>query len=231
MSSGLRLRALAEVVDHLGADGKTAVIGGTGIRARRPDTGRKGRDTLVSGKNKQNAVKTIVVADSDDQVLFRNPAEPGSCANATCARRPGLVRLLADGPALEILADADRQGLGVQTGGRVVTPPHRTFKNPRLVRGDTRAAAQGALPTADPGRARYRPLEEPAGPGPPSRLPRAHESHRPGRHRSAAPPADRGPDIGTTGANANPHRDSPRLPAYRAQARQPRAAAVEPSGG
>ncbi|MCP9988270.1 transposase family protein [Streptomyces sudanensis] len=121
---------MAEVVDHLGADGKTAVIGGTGIRARRPDTGRKGRDTLVSGKNKQNAVKTIVVADSDDQVLFRNPAEPGSCANATCARRPGLVRLLADGPALEILADADRQGLGVQTGGRVVTPPHRTFKNP-----------------------------------------------------------------------------------------------------
>lgn len=109
MSSGLRLRPLAEAVDHLGADGKTAVIGGTGIRARRPGTGRKGRDTLVSGKNKQNAVKTIVVADSDDQVLFRNPAEPGSCANATRARRPGLVRLLADGPALEILADADRQ--------------------------------------------------------------------------------------------------------------------------
>lgn len=29
---------------------------------------------------------------------------------------------------MEIFADADYQGLGAQTGGRVVTPPHRTFK-------------------------------------------------------------------------------------------------------
>lgn len=34
----------------------------------------------------------------------------------------GLVRPLADGPAVEILADAAYQGLGAQTGGRVVTP-------------------------------------------------------------------------------------------------------------
>ncbi|MFJ6651063.1 hypothetical protein ACIQPS_36205 [Streptomyces sp. NPDC091290] len=31
-------------------------------------------------------------------------------------------------PALEILASAGYQGLGAQTGGRVVTPPHRKFK-------------------------------------------------------------------------------------------------------
>ncbi|MFD4314928.1 transposase family protein [Streptomyces sp. NPDC058548] len=29
---------------------------------------------------------------------------------------------------VEILADAGYQGLGAQTGGRVVTPPHRKFK-------------------------------------------------------------------------------------------------------
>ncbi|MER5371833.1 transposase [Streptomyces sp. NPDC002553] len=29
---------------------------------------------------------------------------------------------------MEILADAGYQGLGSQTGGRVVTPPHRKFK-------------------------------------------------------------------------------------------------------
>lgn len=40
----------------------------------------------------------------------------------------GLVELLADGPGVEILADAGYQGLGAQTGGRVVTPPHRKFK-------------------------------------------------------------------------------------------------------
>nr|AJV88391.1 transposase [Streptomyces drozdowiczii] len=35
---------------------------------------------------------------------------------------------MVDGPAVEILADAGYQGLGAQTGGRVVTPPHRKFK-------------------------------------------------------------------------------------------------------
>jgi hypothetical protein len=35
---------------------------------------------------------------------------------------------VADGPAVEILADAGYQGPGAQTGGRVVTLPHRKFK-------------------------------------------------------------------------------------------------------
>ncbi|MFD8229269.1 hypothetical protein ACFV16_34710 [Streptomyces massasporeus] len=44
----------------------------------------------------------------------------------------GLVQFLADGPFLQILADAGCQGMGAQTGGRVVTPAHRKFrKNPR----------------------------------------------------------------------------------------------------
>ncbi|MFI5775240.1 transposase family protein [Streptomyces sp. NPDC051658] len=59
---------------------------------------------------------------------FCSPAEPASCADVTHARKLGLVKLLADGPAAEILADACYQGLGVQTGGHVVTPPHRKFK-------------------------------------------------------------------------------------------------------
>ncbi|AVZ76077.1 transposase [Streptomyces lunaelactis] len=43
-------------------------------------------------------------------------------------RRLGLVKHLTGGPAVEILADAAYQGLAAQTGGRVVTPPHRKFK-------------------------------------------------------------------------------------------------------
>jgi hypothetical protein len=48
--------------------------------------------------------------------------------NARRQGKLGLVKLLADGLAVEILADAGYQGLGTQTGGRVVTPPHRKFK-------------------------------------------------------------------------------------------------------
>ncbi|MEV1063645.1 hypothetical protein [Streptomyces sp. NPDC050263] len=74
VSPHVRLRTLAEVVDCLGASGKTGIVDGTEIRVRRPAAGRK------------------------------------------------------DGAAVVILADAGCQGLGVQTGGRVVTPPHRRFK-------------------------------------------------------------------------------------------------------
>ncbi|MFD9541201.1 transposase family protein [Streptomyces sp. NPDC060022] len=119
---------LAEVVDHLGATGKTGIIDGTEIRVRRPAVGRKDRERFISGKNMQNAVKAMVFTDGDGRLLFCSPTEPGSCADITHARELGLVRLPVDGPAVEIPADAGYQGLGAQTGGRVVTPPHRKFK-------------------------------------------------------------------------------------------------------
>ncbi|GAA2566046.1 MULTISPECIES: transposase family protein [Streptomyces] len=128
VSPGVRLWSLTEVVDHLGTGGKTGIIDDTEIRVRRPAVGRKDRDRFISGKNKQNAVKTMVVTDEDGRVLFCSPAKPGSCADITHARQLGLVELLADGPAVEILADVGYQGLGAQTGGRVITPPHRKFK-------------------------------------------------------------------------------------------------------
>ncbi|MCD2468601.1 transposase [Streptomyces sp. MBT42] len=128
ISPGVRLRTLAEVVDHLGASGRTGIIDGSEIRVRRPAVGRKDRDVFISGKNKQNAVKTMALTDQNGRVLFCSPTRPGSCADITHARQLGLVKLLADGPAVEILADAGYQGLGAQTGGRVVTPPHRKFK-------------------------------------------------------------------------------------------------------
>ncbi len=90
--------------------------------------GRKNREAFISGKNKQNADKTTVVTDGDGRVLFCSPARPGSCAGITHARQLGLVKFLAHGPAVEILADACYKGLGAHTGGRMITPPHRKFK-------------------------------------------------------------------------------------------------------
>lgn len=154
ISPDVRLRTLTEVVAHLG---ETGIIDGTEIRVRRPTVGHKARDKFISGKNKQNAVKAMVLTDEGGRLLFSSPTRPGSCADITHARELRLVRLLADGPAVEILADAGYQGLGAQTGGRVVTPPHRKFKKsaPGLVRGGTRAPAQSALLTPPPGRARH----------------------------------------------------------------------------
>ncbi|MET9347591.1 transposase family protein [Streptomyces termitum] len=70
----------------------------------------------------------MVVTDSEGRVLWCSPTEPGRCADITHARQLGLVKLLADGPVVEIVADAGYEGLGAPTAGRVVTPPHRKFK-------------------------------------------------------------------------------------------------------
>ncbi|MEU1281427.1 transposase family protein [Streptomyces sp. NPDC005805] len=124
----MRLRTLAEVVDHLGQAGNAAIVDGTEVRVRRPAVGRKDRDRFISGKNKQNAVKAMVLTDGDGRRLFCRPTRSGNWTDITHARELGLVKLLADGPAVEILADAGYQGHGAQTGGRVVAPPHRKFK-------------------------------------------------------------------------------------------------------
>ncbi|MGW3622266.1 transposase family protein [Streptomyces sp. NPDC000880] len=85
ITTGIRLRTLAEVIDHLGSSGQTGIIDGTEIRVRRPAAERKDRERFISGKNKQNAVKSMVVTDADGRLLFCSPAQPASCADITHA--------------------------------------------------------------------------------------------------------------------------------------------------
>lgn len=73
----MRLRTFAEVIDHIGVSKKTGIIDGTEIRIRRPAAGRKDRKKFISGKSKQNVVKTTVVPDGDGRMLF--------CARLTTA--------------------------------------------------------------------------------------------------------------------------------------------------
>ncbi|GAB3994655.1 hypothetical protein GCM10029992_09770 [Glycomyces albus] len=58
ITPGVRLRTLAEVVDHLGGTGQAGIVDGTEIRVRRPAEGSPDRDRFVSGKTKQNAGQT-----------------------------------------------------------------------------------------------------------------------------------------------------------------------------
>ncbi|MFI8829332.1 hypothetical protein [Streptomyces sp. NPDC053431] len=100
----------------------------------------------------------MVLTDQNGRVLFNSPTRPGSCADITHARQLGMVKLLADGPAVEILADAGYQRLGAQPGGRVVTPPHHKFKkNAPHWYEEMHERQRKAFLHADPGRARFRP--------------------------------------------------------------------------
>ncbi|MGW8358857.1 transposase family protein [Streptomyces wedmorensis] len=98
VSPDVRPRTLAEVIDHLGAGGKTGLIDGTEIPVRRPAAGRKDRDRFISGKNQQNTVTSMVATDSEGHAPRCSPTTSESHADITHARQSGLVRLLADGP-------------------------------------------------------------------------------------------------------------------------------------
>lgn len=52
----------------------------------------------------------MLLTDASGRLLFCSPAKPASCADVTHARQLGLVKHLANGPAVETLADARYQG-------------------------------------------------------------------------------------------------------------------------
>ncbi|MGW7241569.1 transposase family protein [Streptomyces sp. NPDC054804] len=93
VAPGIRLRTFAEVIDRLGASEQTGIIDGTEIRVRRPALGRQDREKFISGKNKRNAVKSMVVTDADGRLLSavqpnrraaRTSPMPGSQAWSSC---------------------------------------------------------------------------------------------------------------------------------------------------
>ncbi|MFE4574405.1 transposase family protein [Streptomyces chartreusis] len=112
-----------------------------------------------------------------------------SCADITHARQLGLVKLLADGPFVEVLADAGYQGLGAQTGGRVITPPHRKFKKNapdwyEEMHERQRKAHSSRRIRVEHGIAHLKNWRALA-------PPRARDRHHSSRRRTALPPADR----------------------------------------
>ncbi|MFD9502306.1 hypothetical protein [Streptomyces sp. NPDC060035] len=74
------------------------IIDGTEMRVRRHAAGGKDREKFSSGKDKQNAVKSMVVTDAERRLLFCGPAEPAGCADITHTRKLGLVTFLPRGP-------------------------------------------------------------------------------------------------------------------------------------
>ena len=71
----------------------------------------------MSGKSRQNAIKTMMVTDEVGRMLFCGVTTPGSTADITQARQAGLVTLFKNAMDLWILADAGCHGLGARTAG------------------------------------------------------------------------------------------------------------------
>jgi hypothetical protein len=129
VEGGLRLRTLADVVAHLGANRQLGLLDATEVRVRRPAAHKAGRARFVSGKSRANTVKALVITDAAGRLLFCGQSRPGAIHDLTQVRQAGLVELLALTPGVTLLADAGYQGLSAQTAGAVITPRPARRKN------------------------------------------------------------------------------------------------------
>jgi len=121
--AGKRLHTLADVFAYAAAEGVTLRLDATEIRVRRPRQGRPGRKAFVSGKLKQNTIKTTVVADHHGATLWCGATRPGRMHDLTAARTEGIDMLLEAYPDVKVLVDAGYQGLARDHHGQVSAPP------------------------------------------------------------------------------------------------------------
>lgn len=170
----------------------------------RGESREQGRNAFVSGKSRQNAVKTMVPTDQGGRCCF--VARPCPAAVRIYHPRPPTRTVQSPGRRA---ASADtrrrqlsRPGCLDRWARRDTADPQVQEERPELVRADLPAQAQGALLTAHLSRAQRRPFEESALAIPPPGTARAYEPHHPSHRRPALPSADREPDSGPATANA-----------------------------
>ncbi|HLL64941.1 MAG TPA: transposase family protein [Micromonosporaceae bacterium] len=121
--AGARLHTVADVFAYAAAEGVTLRVDATEIRVRRPRQGRPGRKAFVSGKLKQNTIKTTIAADHHGATLWCGATRPGRMHDITTARVEGIAALLDAYPDVKLLVDAGYQGLARDHHGQVCAPP------------------------------------------------------------------------------------------------------------
>ncbi|MGW2376291.1 transposase family protein [Kitasatospora sp. NPDC001683] len=89
---GLRLRTLEDLVAYADAENVDLRLDGTEVQVRRPRAGHPGRRAFVSGKRKQNTIKTTTFSDARGRTLFSGVVRPGRMHDRPCwalPSRPG----------------------------------------------------------------------------------------------------------------------------------------------
>jgi hypothetical protein len=124
-ASGLRLHTLADVFAYAAAEGVRLRIDGTEVQVRRPAANRPGRRAFVSGKKKQNTIKSTVISDGRGRLLWLGALRPGRMHDVTALRTEGIEDLLRRHPAAAAEVDTGYQGLARDFPDQVSAPPKK----------------------------------------------------------------------------------------------------------
>ncbi|MET9135006.1 transposase family protein [Streptomyces antibioticus] len=122
---GLRLRTLEDLFAYADAESVKLRIDGTEVQVRRPRAGRPGRKAFVSGKKKQNTVKTTTFSDGQGRTLFSGVVRPGRMHDQTAVRTEGIAEQFRHHPEVKAEADEGYRGLANEFPGQVSAPPKK----------------------------------------------------------------------------------------------------------
>ena len=122
---GLRLRTLAGVFACAEAENVTLRIDGAETQVRRPKAGRPGRAAFVSGKRKQNTIKTTTISDGQGRTLWCGAVRPGRMHDQTAIRTEGIAGQFRLCPRVEAGAGEGYRGRASEFPGQVSAPPRK----------------------------------------------------------------------------------------------------------
>jgi DDE superfamily endonuclease len=126
---GVRLRTLADVFAYAQAEGVQLRIDGTEVQVRRPRANRPGRRAFVSGKRKQNTIKTTTISDGRGRTLWAGAVRPGRMHDQTAVRSDGIEDLFRQHPTVRAKVDAGYRGLAKTFPDQVHAPPRTPGKH------------------------------------------------------------------------------------------------------
>ncbi|MFF3948041.1 transposase family protein [Streptomyces sp. NPDC001902] len=129
---GLRLRTVADVFAYAEAEGVTLRIDGMETQVRRPAAHRPGRRAFVSGKKKQNTMKTTTISDGQGRTLWSGADRPGRMHDQTAMRTEGVAEQLRLHPKVRAEVDEGYRGLANEFPDQVSAPPRKPKKDASL---------------------------------------------------------------------------------------------------
>ncbi|MFE5828033.1 transposase family protein [Streptomyces erythrochromogenes] len=133
---GLRLRTLEDLFAYAEAEGVDLRTDGTEVQVRRPRAGRPGRKAFISGKKRQNTVKTTTFSDGQGRTLLSGIVRPGRMHDQTAVRTEGIAEQFHRHPTVK--AEADEGCRGLAKDPDQVSAPPKKLKND-APQGDKRA--------------------------------------------------------------------------------------------
>ncbi|MBT2458462.1 transposase [Streptomyces sp. ISL-86] len=122
---GLRLRTLEDVFAYAQAEGIELRLDGAETQVRRPQPGRPGRRAFVSGKRRQNTIKTTTFSDGQGRLLFSGVERPGRMHDQTAVRTEGIAEQFRRYPDVKAKVDSGYAGLAKEFPDQVTAPPKK----------------------------------------------------------------------------------------------------------